>query len=395
MAVDDLWYSAKRGPDGERVPTRRHGRGKRWRVRFTDDAGRPVQRLFERKAEADRFDASARTDVSRGQYVDAAAGRVTVEQYAGQWIARQVWRQGTVERTERQLRRHVFPVLGRHAMAAVRPSHIQAWVKGAELAPSTVRIAFAVLVSMFGAAVLDRVIGTSPCVGVNLPELPHSDHVILTPAQVHTLASALPARYRAMAYVGAGCGLRLGEALGLELGHVDFLRREIHVRQQLNSLAQASRSSRYLKTRTSTRTVELPAVVAAELARHIEHHPPAPVDVIDRTDPRRETTRPSALLFTNTAGRPQHRGSWAKTWGSARDAAGLPAGVGFHALRHYFATLLIFSGANVKTVQLALGHSSPTITLDAYVGLWPDSADRTRTIVDAALGTAPEAVASS
>ena len=73
-----------------------------------------------------------------------------------------MWRPGTVERTERQLRRHVFPVLGGHAMAAVRPSHIQAWVKGAELAPSTVRIAFAVLVSMFGAAVLDRVIGAPP-----------------------------------------------------------------------------------------------------------------------------------------------------------------------------------------------------------------------------------------
>ena len=81
--------------------------------------------------------------------------------------------------------------------------------------------------------------------------------------------------------------------------------------------------------------------------------------------------------------------------GEARDAAGLPAGVGFHALRHYFATLLIYSGANVKTVQLALGHSSPDDHARRLRRLVARSADRTRTIVDAALGTAPEAVASS
>jgi hypothetical protein len=96
MAVDDLWFSAKRGPDGQRQPTKRHGRGKRWRVRYTDDAGRKVERLFERKAEADRFDAGARTDVSGGLYVDDRAGRITVEQYAaGQWLPAQVWRPGT------------------------------------------------------------------------------------------------------------------------------------------------------------------------------------------------------------------------------------------------------------------------------------------------------------
>jgi hypothetical protein len=48
--------------------------------------------------------------------------------------------------------------------------------------------------------------------------------------------------------------------------------------------------------------------------------------------------------------------------------------------------MLIFAGANVKTVPMALGHSSPTITLNTYVGLWPDQVDRTRTLVDQALG---------
>ena len=74
---------------------------------------------------------------------------------------------------------------------------------------------------------------------------------------------------------------------------------------------------------------------------------------------------------------------------SARKA-GIPKRTGLHSLRHYFATLPIHSGASVKRVQLALGHSTPTITLNTYVGEWPDTDRQTRSIVDAALGSVPE-----
>jgi integrase len=67
-------------------------------------------------------------------------------------------------------------------------------------------------------------------------------------------------------------------------------------------------------------------------------------------------------------------------------ATGLPKGFGLRDLRHYFATVLIFGGANVKTVQLAMGHTTPTITLNTYVGYWPDALDRTRSLVNNVLG---------
>lgn len=130
-------------------------------------------------------------------------------------------------------------------------------------------------------------------------------------------------------------------------------------------------------------------MTAEQLARHLEKHPIKPVDVEDDTNPKLTGTRPAKLLFTNTANRPIYRASWSHVWGPAARSQALPPKTGFHALRHYVATLLIFNGANVKTVQMALGHSSPTITLNTYVGLWPDQLDRTRTLVDAALGSPP------
>jgi len=39
-------------------------------------------------------------------------------------------------------------------------------------------------------------------------------------------------------------------------------------------------------------------------------------------------------------------------------------------------------------VQLALGHSSAMITLNTYAHEWSDAIDRTRALVDAALGPA-------
>lgn len=91
--------------------------------------------------------------------------------------------------------------------------------------------------------------------------------------------------------------------------------------------------------------------------------------------PPRPTTRPADLVFARGDDRPIHRVDWSYIWRPAVEAARLPRGIGLRDLRHYFATVLIFGGANVKTVQLAMGHTTPTVTLNTYVGYWPDAVD--------------------
>jgi integrase len=236
--------------------------------------------------------------------------------------------------------------------------------------------------------------------GVQLVALRHvvhsevrlGDDDVPTPSQVHLLASDVPERYRAGVYIAAGCGLRYAEIVGLELDHVDFLRREINVVQQLRQQAGGPAYIGLPKTKTSTRTGELPSVVADALAWHIQRFPPKVLEMEDRTDLRKPVTRPVKLLFTTATGLPVQRSSWSDGWKPAADAVeGIPEGFGVHGLRHYFAMLLIHGGASVKTVQMALGHSSPVITLGTYTHEWPEALDRTRSLVDAALGPAPVA----
>jgi integrase len=64
---------------------------------------------------------------------------------------------------------------------------------------------------------------------------------------------------------------------------------------------------------------------------------------------------------------------------------GLPAGFRYHDLRHYFASLLIASAPDVKTVQARLRHASAKTTLDTYGHIWPDRDESTRAAADAVI----------
>jgi integrase len=80
-------------------------------------------------------------------------------------------------------------------------------------------------------------------------------------------------------------------------------------------------------------------------------------------------------MFRAASGEPVNASTFSRTWTPVRTKVGLPPRWGFHGPRHYYATLLIHAGASVKTVQLALGHSTPTITLNEFVHEWPDVMD--------------------
>ena len=60
------------------------------------------------------------------------------------------------------------------------------------------------------------------------------------------------------------------------------------------------------------------------------------------------------LIFTTVGGHPIRRNRFSEVWQPPALAVGLNSGTGFHALRHYYASLFIRHGASVKAVQLRL-----------------------------------------
>lgn len=122
----------------------------------------------------------------------------------------------------------------------------------------------------------DKVISYSPCTkAIKLPKVVKVPIVPLPVDAIPALAEAMPERYRALVVVGAGLGLRQGEAFGLALDRVDFLRRTVRVDQQvILADKQPPELTPELKSQASYRTIPMPTVVAEALARHLEQFPP-------------------------------------------------------------------------------------------------------------------------
>lgn len=101
---------------------------------------------------------------------------------------------------------------------------------------------------------------------------------------------------------------------------------------------------------------------------------------------------------------PSHRRGWTtgRPWTLRRAIAEakeadptIPAVLRFHDLRHYFASLLIGKGLDIKIVQTRLRRASVTTTLSTYGHLWPDADVSARAAVAHVLATRADALRAS
>lgn len=345
---------------------------RRWQARYRDPSGRERSRAFERKGDAERFLTNVEASKLTGGYVDPRAGRVTFRAYAEDWRARQIWRESTADRIESDLRVHLNPVIGDMALTAVRPSDLDLLVKSLSerLAPSTVEGVYRLAATVFKSAIRDRLITSTPCVEVKLPEKPRREVVPLTVDQVAELADLMPDRYWSLIVFGAGTGLRLSEAVGVTLDRVHFLKRTVTVDRQLVTPTRGAPKFGPVKRVASNRVVPLPSTVADAINLQLQ----------------RFGEGPDGLIFTNANGGPIRRTSFSGILRRAADQVGIAKGDGFHELRHHYASLLISSGCSVTVVQKRLGHATAQETLDTYSHLWPDDDEKTTYAVDSVLG---------
>lgn len=358
----------------------------KWRLRYRDPSGAPKMESFDRKVDAEARRDALGVAMRRGEYVDPAAGRQTVRAYSEQWQATRVHRESSAERLEVYLRRHILPHLGDRKIGQIRPSDVQAWVKQLEatLAPGTVENVYRAFSGMMRSAVRDRVITSSPCVEIELPERDGAEVIPPTVDEVDALLDAMPDRYRILAVLAAGAGLRLGEALGLTVDRVDFLRRQVRVDRQLVTISGKAPRFGPVKgkrgNRTTTRIVPLADAVLDALSAHLAAYPATPGVLLDD---RGEEVQHGGLICTLEDGSPIRRNAFGHMWRRGPQKA---AAFRYHDLRHHFASLLIAAGCSIKVVQQALGHASAKVTLDTYAHLWPESDDLTRAAVQSALG---------
>lgn len=366
--IDDRWH--RKTPDGSER-TDRYGHGSRWLVRWRDPAGVQRKKAFKRKSDAEGFAASVEHDMRSGSYIDPAAGRLLVGEWAVQWLAAQGHlTPSTFDRYRGTVENYIVPRWGTTTLAAVRHAEVQAWVTklGSDLSPSSVDKVHRVFSLIMAWAVTDERITKNPAAGIRIRRAALPDHRYLDHAAVAMLAKACE-DYAPLVRLLAYTGLRWGEAAALRVKRVDLVRRRLVVAESVTEV-----NGRLVWGAPKTharRTVPLPRFLVSDL------------------EPLITGKEPDDLIFTAPHGGVlRGRNFRRNTFDPAVRLTG-PAGFHPHELRHTAASLAIASGADVKVVQQMLGHKTATLTLDLYGHLFPDRLDDLADRMDAAV-CAPE-----
>ena len=214
-----------------------------------------------------------------------------------------------------------------------------------KLASRSIARHLSTLRSFFRWACREGHVGASPAKGLPSPRLPRTLPRALTLADTENLLDAqsegsFPERDRALFELLYAAGLRVAEASALDLEDVDFGSRLVRVvgkgrKERIVPFGEEAEDALrfYLPSRAARRS-----------------HPAG------RDESGREP------LFVNARGSRLTPRSMARLLKGRLRAAGLPADVSPHALRHTFATHLLQAGADLRAIQELLGHASLSTT---------------------------------
>jgi integrase len=200
--------------------------------------------------------------------------------------------------------------------------------------------------------------------------------------RVHAVRAELGERYQLTVNLGAGCGLRQGEVFGLCVDQVNFADRVVRIIRQVKIVH--SRLVFGPPKHGKTREVPLPDNIAHAIRAHTEQFPPLAV-TLPWEHPEGELVTARLLMWTREGAALNRNYFNHFLWKPALRQAGVPEpkrAEGFHALRHFSASVLLDAGESIKALAEYLGHADPGFTLRTYTHFMPASSERTRRAVD-------------
>ena len=316
----------------------------KWQVRYRDESGRNRGRTFDRKGDADQFDAEQTRRRQLGELHTLEPSGETLNQYVTDvWLPLYV---GALATSTQDLYaglydRHIGPVLGELPLRAIKPETVARWqqsrvtdVAGLE----AIRKAHTLLGSILERAYeSDRVASNAARKVRKVKAQPKKEVRPLAPRTIEAMRAGSSDRDRALLSVLAYAGPRPGEAFALRWGKVRD-RTLVVDRSLWDGVEKDTKTGR-------SRAVRLLDPLAEDLAEW-----------------RRLTDDASddALIFPDTHGNPVTLAgyqSWRRRgFRRALDAAGVDRSHPY-ALRHSFASLLLHEGRSPIYVARQLGNS--------------------------------------
>ena len=282
----------------------------------------------------------------------------------------------TIDSNRRAIKNVINPVIGNLPLNQLTARHLDALydqMLAKPLSPATVRRHHAVISAALSQAVKWGWIDMNPAARASVPEVPHKQLTVPTPAEIQQIVSVLQEMnpvYGMAAFLAAATGARRGELCALRWG--DYSNGLFDIAQSLYRVAGASGVKGTKSGRERLVPVVGPAQQTLTAWRSTCESLAADVNCVLEDDAYILSSWPDGT-------RPINPDSLSSAF--TRTARALDLGhVHFHSLRHFAATEMLAAGISPKDAADVLGHANPTMTLNVYAH---STADRQRAAMEA------------
>ncbi len=318
----------------------------------------------------------------------------TVKQFLLEWVENSVkpaTRLSTFISYNQQVEQHIIPEIGHIKLAKLSPQDVQRMIKNlmaknrqSKKKDDNERLLSNRTVS-YCVTVLRMALKKAEAFGLvsrnvaKLVEPPRIERKEITPMDVDEAQKFLKLlegdRLEALFRVGLALGLRRGEALALKWSNIDFEGATLRVS---GSLQRLNHDLLILppKTKKSARQMSIPKSLLPILREH-------------RTRQLEERLKAKYwqdhdLVFCTTLGTPIEPRNVRRKLDALMKDSGMRY-FRLHDMRHFFASLLLAQGVELKVVSELLGHASIQITADTYAHLLPKIKEQAIDLLDAVL----------
>ena len=354
------------------------GRNRRVYVRV-NYRGHRKTRVFNSTKAAENYAATVEALLKLGKVVDVFTApapppeptpAVTFTEAGERWKAVDgaAFKANSMDSYENILRKHILPAFGARAVDSITVADVEGWwgaLRARGFSHKHLGNIRAVLAGIFRRAVVSGLLSRNPVDAIK-GRLGREDREVrqaeyLTEPELHrvlAVAEAREPRSYPLLLTLASTGLRVGEALGLQVGDVDVERGKIYVRRSVRKYRVGSPKS------GKARTVDVPASTVAVLCDWVG---------LVRAEAAVRGKEAGWLFPSATGGLPQEDRIPREALRHALLAAGIRRRVRLHDLRHTYASLALQRGVPLLTVSRQLGHASIAVTADVYGHLAPEA----------------------
>jgi integrase len=356
----------------KRAWTTRKGEAKTaWTANYPDQTGKWHLKTFTTKKAADRWLTSAKKEVFDGTHTPDSA-TATVADAAELWLQRcrtNNLERGTLRAYDQLVRLGILPLIGEERVSRLSRGRVEQFRdqlldRFAYLRARRVMVA---LRAILGHAQACALVAQNVAAEVRvtprrrLQQKLIGGRTIPTRAEVSRLIETATGWRQAMVTLAAFTGMREAELRGLFWADVDLRAERVTVRQRADQWGSLD----VPKTHAGQRTIELaPAAVSLLKRWKLECG-----DMV-RVFPSR--SKKGAVI--GQSGVTEAFRELQRKAGIVEDTGGEPRYT-FHALRHFFASVMIELGYGSKWLQVAMGHEDIKLTLGTYGHLFPETTD--------------------